>query len=239
MKQVETTDFNEIGIPAQLDWPRIKKLLTIGLFAAVLHLIGDMILGWGREDEALEGIARMLSAYTGTSDIGIFAAGLLGMFGVTLEGLSCFGIYRLMAEKSPKYAHIYRSGILGYVIFGGCGFHVPTCALAFLAKHFPGEEAVWHYAAYFLLPAFALFWVFFLILVITQFKAFRRGLTPYPKWCRVFSMPVGMAAAMLLQVAGNYPITNAISCAWISIGAIWMFGGLLATMKKAETGKRG
>lgn len=42
------TDFNDIGISRKLDMPRIKKLLSIGLFASVLHFIGDMILGWGQ-----------------------------------------------------------------------------------------------------------------------------------------------------------------------------------------------
>lgn len=96
------SDFNDIGISRELDWPRIKKLLTIGLFASVLHLAGDLILGWGVEDDALEGVLQMLSAYTSTSDSGLFAAALLGLFGVVLEGLACFGVYRLMAAKSPK-----------------------------------------------------------------------------------------------------------------------------------------
>ena len=129
------TDFNDIGISRELDLPRIKKLLSIGLFASLLHFAGDMILGWGVEDETLDGIMRMVSAYTGTSDGGIFAAALLGLFGMVLEGLACFGIYRMIAPYSPKYAHSYRTGIFGYLIFGECGFHVPTCALAFLTKH--------------------------------------------------------------------------------------------------------
>ena len=44
-----------------------------------------------------------------------------------------------MAALSPEYAHRYRAGIFGYVIFGGCGFHIPVCAMVFLAKH--GIEA--------------------------------------------------------------------------------------------------
>ena len=55
--------FNDIGISRQLDMPRVKKLLSVGLFASVLHFAGDMILGWGVEDESLTGIPRMLSAY--------------------------------------------------------------------------------------------------------------------------------------------------------------------------------
>lgn len=223
---------NDIGISSRLDWKRVKKLLSIGLFAAVLHFIGDMLLGWGVEDETLTGIPRMLSAYTGTSDGGIFAAALLGLFGMTLEGLSCFGIYRLIAPYSPRYAHSYRAGIFGYLMFGACGFHVPVCATVFLTKHGLAEELVLKYAAYFVLPAFALFWIFFAVLEITQIRAFAQGLTPCPKWCWIFSLPVGMTAVMLLHVFGNRMWVNALACAWIAFGNLWMFGGLLAVMSR-------
>ena len=226
--------FNDIGISRQLDWPRVRKLLTIGVFGSLLHLIGDFILGWGVENEKLEGILRMLSAYTATADGGILAAALLGLFGMVLEGLSCFGVYRLMAEQSPGSAHRYRAGIFGYLMFGACGYHVPVCAMVFLAKHGLADELLLRYAAYFRLPAFVLFWVFFIVLSLAQIKAFARGWTPYPRWCWVFSMPVGMAAAMLAQLCGNHPLTNAVSCGWIAIGNLWMFGGLLATMRKCR-----
>lgn len=227
-------DFHDIGISRQLDMPRVKKLLSIGLVASVLHFIGDMILGWGVEDESLVGIFRMISAYTGTPDSGIFAAALLGLFGMVLEGLSYFGIYRLIVPYSPKYAHSFRTGIFGYLMFGACGFHVPTCALVFLTKHGFGEEYILRYAAAFVLPAFVLFWIFFAILEITQIKAFAKGQTPYPKWCLVFSMPVGMLIAMLPGIIGNVPFANALSCAWIAFGNLWMFGGLLAAASKCK-----
>lgn len=220
------TDFNDIGISRALDLPRIKKLLLIGLFASVLHFAGDMMLGWGVEDETLTGIMRMLSAYTATSDGGIFAAALLGLFGMTLEGLSYFGVYRMIAPYSPESAHSFRTGIFGYLIFGACGFHVPTCALVFLTKH-AGTEAALRYDAYFVLPAFILFWVFFAVLQFTQIKAFAKGQTPCPKWGWVFSLPVGMLLAMLPDMFGNLPFANALSCAWIAFGNLWMFAGLL------------
>lgn len=226
------SEFNDIGISQTLDMPRIRKLLRIGLFASVLHLVGDMILGWGVEDEALTGILRMLSAYTDTSDGGIFAAALLGLFGMVLEGFSYFGIYRMIAPYSPKYAHSYRAGIFGYLMFGACGYHVPTCALVFLKKHGLADASVLRYAAYFILPAFVLFWVFFAVLEITQIKAFAKGLTPWPKWGWVFSLPVGMVIAMAAGALGNLPLCNALTCAWIAFGNLWMFGGLLAAGSK-------
>lgn len=227
-------DFNDIGISRDLDLPRIKKLLSIGLFASVLHFVGDMILGWGKENEALTGIWRMISAYTDTSDGGILAAALLGLFGMTLEGLSYFGIYRMIVPYSPKYAHRYRTGVLGYMMFGSCGFHVPTCALVFLTKHGFGNELTLKYAAYFILPAFILFWIFFAVLEITQITAFAKGQTPCSKKCWVFSLPVGMAVAMLVGVFVNIPFFNALSCAWIAFGNLWTFGGLIVATNKLQ-----
>ena len=34
------TEFNDIGINGQLDWERIKKMLAIGFFAALLSFTG-------------------------------------------------------------------------------------------------------------------------------------------------------------------------------------------------------
>ena len=41
----------------------------------------------------------------------------------------------------------------------------------------------------------------------------------------------GLFAAALL---GNRLLGNALRCAWLAIGNVWMFGGLLVTMKKAQ-----
>ena len=228
------TEVNDIGIARQLDMPRVKKLLAIGLFASVLHMIGDMILGWGVEDETLTGVLRMVSAYTGTPDGGILAAAVLGLFGMVLEGLSYFGIYRMIAPYSPKYAHSFRAGIFGYLMFGACGYHVPTCALVFLTKHGLADEYILRYAAYFILPAFVLFWIFFAVLEIAQIKAFAGGHTPCPKWGWVFTMPIGMIFAMLPSVCGNLPSFNALACAWIAFGNLWMFGALLILMRRVR-----
>ena len=65
-----------------------------------------------------------------------------------------------MAAKSPKYAHRYRSGIFGYLMFCVCGFHVPVCAAVFLMKHGLSEALLTQYSAYFLMPPLVLFWIF-------------------------------------------------------------------------------
>ena len=41
----QMSHFYSIGISEKLDVPQIRKLLTIGLLASLLHLAGDLILG--------------------------------------------------------------------------------------------------------------------------------------------------------------------------------------------------
>ena len=64
--------YNNIGIDSNLEWKRIRKLFIIGLFAGIMVLVGDMLLGWGVEDESLTGTERMLSSYLNLSDTRIF-----------------------------------------------------------------------------------------------------------------------------------------------------------------------
>lgn len=232
-----TQDFNDIGISRELDWARIRKLLAIGLFAAALHFAGDMILGWGMEDETLTGLPRMLSAYTATSDGGLFAAALLGLLGMTLEGLSMFGIYRLIVSRSPAYAHRYRAGIFGDLIFGPAA-HVLICALVFLTKYGFEDTLRLRFVRYFLLPAAGLYWLSLIALNITHIAVFAKGLTPYPRWCWAFSMAVGMLLPVVCMVFGNHPFWNAFYCGWIAFGTLWMFAGLLIWLPKVQKGDR-
>ena len=97
--------YNDIGIDNSLDWKRIRKLMLIGLFAGVMVLIGDMLLGWGVGASGTSGLEANYSRYLGVSDGRIFWSALLGTIGIPLECMSWFGIYRLMSERSPRHAH--------------------------------------------------------------------------------------------------------------------------------------
>ena len=63
---------NPIGIDIAPDWKRIRHLFKIGIFAALLVLIGDMLLGWVAADESLTGIEGYFSRYLTVSDVRIF-----------------------------------------------------------------------------------------------------------------------------------------------------------------------
>ncbi len=232
--------FNDIGISSHIDWKRIRKLFVIGLIGGCMTFVGDWLLGYGVYDESLKGLEMKLSQYHVLSDVKIFWSAFLGLIGISLEGLCYFGIYRLIAPG--KYAHIFRSGVFGYMLFAACGVHVPCLSCVFFYKHMMLHDPnaalglTVKLGLYFLLPAIILFLIFFFVMSGAQIIAFSKGLTPYPKWCWIFCLPVAMAATMLLKFTGNHAVTNGLTAAWISIGNMWMFGGLLLTMKLAKNG---
>ena len=238
------SNYNDIGINNNLDWNRIRKLFIIGLIGGCMTFVGDWLLGYGVCDESLTGLEKELSQYLVLSDGKLFWSAFLGLIGISLEGLCYFGIYRLIASSSMKHAHVFRSGVFGYMLFAACGVHVPCLSTVFFYKHMMIEspdnayDLTLKFGFYFLLPAMILFLIFFFIMSAAQISAFAKGMTPYPKCCWIFSMPVGMAATMLLKFTGNHAIVNGLTAAWISIGNIWMFGGLLLTMRLAQREKR-
>lgn len=222
----------------------MRKLFVIGLFAAALVLVGDMLLGWGVHDTSKTGMEGFLSPYTDLSYTRIFWSAMCGFISIPLEALCCFGIYRLIAPYSEKDARLYRTGILGVLAFAGCGVHVPCLAAVYVYKYFMkvspefAEDICVKFGLYFLLPGMIVFFVFWIIQHIAHIKAFVKGLTPYPKWCWIFCPAVGMAITMLLKFTPETALRNAITAAWISIGNLWMFGGLLIMMKKAKSSKK-
>lgn len=238
------SSYNDIGIDNTLDWQRIRKLMIIGILAGCMVMIGDMLLGWGVHDPGKAGLEGFLSAYLDISDRRIFWSAFLGLIGIPLEGLCYFAIYRLIASGSMHYAHIYRSGILGYLIFGACGVHVPCLACVFVYKHLMKEspekalELSWRFGLYFLLPAMILFLIFWAVHSYAQIAAFAKGLTPYPKWCWIFCIPVGQAITMLLKFTPETALRNALTAGWLSIANIWTMGGLLIMMNRAKGEKR-
>ena len=73
---MEVNNYNDIGISNKFNYNRTRKLLLIGIIASVIHLIGNLILGYGLENSEYIGINRILSAYTTSTDGSIFASSL-------------------------------------------------------------------------------------------------------------------------------------------------------------------
>jgi len=229
---------NTIGIDHNLDRARIKKLLTIGLAASVITGIGDFLLGFAEELPRTNLAASVMAGAPNLADWQMIAGGLLGLFGIFLEGLACFAVYRLMADAAPKYAHLYRAGIFGYIWLAPVGCHLNMGILNMAYKYLLlADEALADQAAEplfygFSLPVYLLLAVFWLPMMLIQFLAFSKGLTPYPKKAKWFSVPVGAIPAFLLcGIAGpETALGAAFGTMFLSFGNAFMFGGLLAML---------
>lgn len=217
-----------------LNWTRIRWLLYLGIVGSLLNVTGDLLLDWGVENEALTGFSRTLSAMISRPDLAIILSALLGLVGIALECVAYGSVYELTLEKKAILPRCYLVGVLGVLIFGDCGVHVPICASAYLAKHGMNSDLILNYARYFLLPACVLFGSFLLMLLVTQFLLLAKGLTPYPKWYCTFSNPVGMLLIMSLNLFGNHAWVNGITCGWMSLSSFILFTALLIGMKRVK-----
>ena len=94
---------NTIGINNNLDRARIRKLLIIGLVGSIMTGIGDYLVGYGASPETGSLAEFMLASAVNMSDGQLITGGLFGAFGLFLEGLAFFAIYRLIADATPKY----------------------------------------------------------------------------------------------------------------------------------------
>ena len=233
---------NTIGIENNLDRARIRKLLIIGLAASVMTGIGDFLIGYG-DETAGTGLAEVImSSVPNLSDTQLIWGGLLGALGLFLEGLAFFAIYRLMADAAPKWAHIYRASIFGYIWLAPVGCHMNVGLLNYAYKNLLMLDAdtaaraakVMIYA--FCVPLWILLIAFWLPGLIVQFKAFARGYTPYPKYAKWFHLFVGMIPALVLSaVLGPHKALSAgIGTMFLRFGNAFTFGGLLATLPSQE-----
>ena len=233
---------NTIGIDHNLDRPRIKKLLTIGLFASILTGIGDFLLGYAENTAGVSLATSVMASAPNLADWQMIVGGLLGFFGIFLEGLSCFAVYRLMADAAPKYAHLYRAGIFGYIWLAPVGCHMNVGLLNLAYKYLlQADEALAAKAANplffgFGLPVYLLLILFWLPMMIIQFKAFSKGLTPYPKKARWFCVLIGAVPALVLSaiLGPDTALGAGIGTMFLSFGNAFMFGGLLAAMPSQE-----
>ena len=233
---------NTIGIDHNLDRARIRKLLAIGLFASVITGIGDFLLGYADELPGVNFAASVMAGAPNLADWQMIAGGLLGFFGIFLEGLACFAIYRLMADAAPKYAHLYRAGIFGYIWLAPVGCHLNMGILNMAYKYLLlADETIANRAAQplfygFGLPVYNLLVLFWLPMMVVQFKAFAKGLTPYPANAKWFTVLLGAVPAFLLcAIAGpGTALGAAFGTMFLSFGNAFMFGGLLATMPSQE-----
>ena len=222
------------------DARRIAGLLIIGILGAVVIMAGDLLMGWGVRDLTQTGIRGQLSPYLGISRGRMFWASVFGFSGVPLAVIGHYGIYQLLKPESRKYAGLYGLGNLGFLAFGGAGVHVSSVEAAWFYQQMtaadPGTaaETTAEFALFFLLPLYGILLAGWGIMVYAHLRAVLSGLSPFPRWAWVFSMPVGTLLASLFGLLGNHPAVNALMMGAFSLGNIWCLSGHLWLLRRVR-----
>lgn len=198
-----------------LDRPRIRKLLAIGLFSSILTGVGDFLLDFASTVDVGGGfVDGLVATAPNLPDWQLFVGSLLGVFGIVIEGLCLFAVYRLMADAAPGYAHAYRASIFGYIWLAPIGCHMNMGLLNFAYKYLlKADPSVAHQVIVpmylvFCLPLYVLLVCCWLPGIVVQWRASpgdsprilvaRGGSTSlsagFPRWlspcCWVRSMPL-------------------------------------------------
>ncbi len=184
----------------------------------------------------------MLSSAQNLTDVQLIAGGLLGMIGIFLEGLAFLVICRLMADAAPRSARFCRVSALAYIWLAPIGCHMNIGLLNYAYRTIleldPAIAAtaarVMIYA--FCVPVWVLLIIFWIPMIVLQFRAFSNGLTPYPRKARWFNLIVGMIPALVLAaIIGPHTALGAgIGTMFLCFGNAFTFGGLLATLPDQE-----
>ncbi|NMA93163.1 MAG: hypothetical protein GX975_00720 [Clostridiales bacterium] len=231
---------DRIELREDIDWGRVSLLLKIGIAGALINLAGDILVGWGVRNTAIAGFEGQIHHYLDVSDFRLFLSVILGMIGVPMSGVGHIGIYKLIKPYSLKYARLYGVGIFAAFTFGGSGVHASSLATAFFYKYMTAASpesalaASIKFASYFSLPFYIALIACVIISTCAHIGAIVKGFSPFPRWCWVFSIPVGAALISLVNIFGNHAIVNAINMGAATFGNLWKISGALLMLSKAK-----
>ncbi len=218
---------------------KAERRLKIGMFGALLTLIGDCLIGAAKFPDGANIIEGYFAAALAMPAWRPILGGLIGFAGICLEFPGLMTICPLIRENMPRGGRFYHLSMYVYLAVGGGAVHLPCGAFMWIYKTAAeaagqeiGYDIALRYMLYFMLPAAAVFSVFFIGASAVQFIAFVKGLTPFPKWYCVFNLLIGKAVFNAVRQLGSTALINGIGTSNMSLGAIVMFAALLLGWKR-------
>lgn len=209
---------------------KAKRFLLIGLAGACLTLIGDLLIGYVKFPEGAGMLEGYFAAALALPVWRPILGGLIGFLGISLEFLGLMTLYPLLKKSMPRGAAFYKLSMYVYLAIAGGAVHLPCGVFMWLyhsvadaAGQAVGYDIALQYVLYFILPAAAVFYVFFAGSSIVQFVGIIKGNTPLPKWYAVFNLLIVSVLFNALRHIGNYPIINGLGTSNKSLSAIVMF----------------
>lgn len=221
-----------------LDIKRVRKLLIIGLIGTLIATTGDLILGWNKMNLTGDTINDSFSLYNSTSPVRFILANTLGVFGMILEILSLFSIFRLINENNKKIAHIYRAGIILFS-FSALSSHSLSISMFYIYNKINSEvntllalKIAKEYMLYFVLLSSFIYIVSFFIIGIVQLIAILKKETILPKRAAIYSIFLGLIILLISMFLPNIEIFNALKVSALNVGFLIMYLGVLINVIK-------
>lgn len=220
--------------------------LICAIIGSALTMIGDFFIGANPSVDVPTGVA-IIDLYGDclrNSDLRMMTGGMLGVVGMPLTGIGYYRIYEAFIRKEGGIlAFLYKLAALACVGLGGAGVHMSCAIIPLLYKWIAptgsslATQVAERYSDYILIPLMIVFGILLFIALMYQIYVFAKGKTPYPRRAFIFNMAFGVIVPYLMAfLIGHNVIGNGIGTAAISIGHLWMFGGLLATMHRSDKG---
>jgi len=148
---------------------KTEKFLKIGLFGALLTLVGDLLIGAAKFPDGANMIDGYFAIALAMPAWRPILGGLIGFVGISLEYCGLMTVYPLIRQKMPRGGRFYRLAMYVYLAAGGGAVHLPCGAFMWIYKSVAAAagQAVGHdialgYLLYFLLPVTVVFAVFFI-----------------------------------------------------------------------------
>ncbi|WP_460484643.1 DUF6796 family protein [Capnocytophaga sp. HP1101] len=209
----------------------MKKALILGFIASLITFAGDMLLGYIQ----VENPEKSLMNFSLSLPLPrILWGGFLGVIGIPLQCIGYWQIYKLMKDGSKTLSKLYKVGILGWLTMATCGVHLNCAVVMLIYKQlYTTDATLAHnvattFADSILVPCYYIFIVFFLLMNITQFLAFVRKKTVYPRVVALCNMLIGIAVIYFIAyLLPDSAIKNGLNVSAISLGNALMFIGLL------------
>ena len=165
---------------------KAERWLKIGLFGAFLTLMGDCLIGAAKFPDGANMIEGYFAIALAMPTWRPILGGLIGFVGICLEFPALMTIYPLIREKMPRGGSFYKLSMYVYLAVGGGAVHLPCGVFMWIYKAVAeaagreiGHDIALRYLLYFMLPAAAVFGVFFIGASVVQFIAFAKGRTPF------------------------------------------------------------
>lgn len=225
---------------------KLQKMLGIGLLGAVMGLVGDFLLGW-LVYPTIE--IPYIGMIAGCADLSYARMGLSMVFGGLGIPLQYFG-FRAVSdiiragghEKSAKLVHLgaAATAALGgavhilcvvamYLVRVECDHGFEPLAGSTLLDAIP--DSAMQFALWGLLPFTAVFYVLYLVGLVTMFVAFAAKYTNLPRLTCLFNPLLGM---WLINTATgflpNTELVNSLRMGNMGFGSLIAFSGVLVML---------